>query len=152
MAPTFESLFLAVECRRIRSRSFSKRGYVLTLHSAFRGFDMLNKEFDLVHNALFTDPDDQSAWIYHRWLIGSGENEEQLRQEITIIQELLGEQPDSKWCMDSLVYYNRLLLKDHCSDSDDIRQNCLGFLQQLEQIDNPRKSRYQEIAQQIRDQ
>lgn len=31
-----------------------------------------NKEFDLVHNALFTDPDDQSAWIYHRWLICSG--------------------------------------------------------------------------------
>lgn len=48
--------------------------------------------------------------------------------------------------MDSLVYYNRLLLKNYRPDSEEIRQNCLGFLQQLEQIDNARKSRYQEIG------
>ncbi|KAG8217312.1 hypothetical protein J3R82DRAFT_5407 [Butyriboletus roseoflavus] len=73
-----------------------------------------------------------------------------------IIEELLGEQPDSKCksclgldavsltrtpgCMDSLVYYNRLMLKNYCPNSEDIRQKCLGFLQQLEQIDSPRKS------------
>ncbi len=30
-------------------------------------------EFDLVRNAMYTDPNDQSVWIYHRWLVGSGE-------------------------------------------------------------------------------
>ena len=29
-------------------------------------------EFELVRQALWTDPGDQSGWLYHRWLVGSG--------------------------------------------------------------------------------
>lgn len=29
-------------------------------------------EFELVRNAMYTDPDDQSIWMYHRWLVGLG--------------------------------------------------------------------------------
>lgn len=30
-------------------------------------------EFELVKQALYVDPYDQSSWIYHRWLIGDGQ-------------------------------------------------------------------------------
>ena len=29
-------------------------------------------EFELVRNAMYTDPEDQSVWVYHRWLVGLG--------------------------------------------------------------------------------
>lgn len=74
---------------------------------------MSSPEFELVTTAMYTDPSDQSVWMYHRWLVGSGKfrwiafrrpyqvlprghNREILEHEIAVIQELLDEQPDSK--------------------------------------------------------
>ncbi len=30
----------------------------------------LREEFGLVKQAFYTDPGDQSPWLYHRWLLG----------------------------------------------------------------------------------
>ena len=91
----------------------------LLLRQADRRYLADVTEFELVKNAMYTDPADQSVWIYHRWLVSRGEwtawarvslpadfmhkgnDRDILNREIASIQELLDEQPDSK-CTDNV--------------------------------------------------
>ncbi|KAF9049343.1 protein prenylyltransferase [Hymenopellis radicata] len=115
-------------------------------------------EFDILHNAMFTDPNDQSVWLYHRWLIGSGDDKERLEGEIAVIQELLDEkrqsgdqESDNKWCMESIVYYKTMLIAKHSSSVDvvGLRTSCEDFLKQLMKLDPARRNRYQDKLTQL---
>ncbi|KAK7440205.1 Rab geranylgeranyltransferase [Stygiomarasmius scandens] len=108
-------------------------------------------EFELIKNAMFTVPEDQSAWIYHRWLVGEGHDKAILDREIDVIKMLLEEQPDSKWCLDSLVHYHLLLIRNHPSSVDvpALTQDCRTWLKELRTVDAARVRRYEEIEQEL---
>ena len=144
---------------------------------------IFHAEFDLVKNAMYTDPNDQSVWIYHRWLIGPGEhppayalceysadvilgdNQSIVEREIVSIQELLEEQPDSKCecchsfceelcayclnsgCMESLVFYKRLLVHRYGGTMEKdqrlaLERECAELLDRLQSVDPDRRQRY----------
>ncbi|KAK4056981.1 Rab geranylgeranyltransferase [Microbotryomycetes sp. JL221] len=111
----------------------------------------VDQEFDLIKQAVWSDPNDQSAWLYHRWLVGKGDLEI-VQREIAGIEELLEEEPDSRLCLDALVYYKRLLVSLLESD-DETREErerlnvqCLEMLDKLQTVDPLRRNRYKDLA------
>ncbi|CAL5428154.1 unnamed protein product [Camellia sinensis] len=51
-------------CSVILSHLLEKRA-----QGSFSKEKVLTEEYDLIHQALFTNPDDQSGWFYHLWLL-----------------------------------------------------------------------------------
>ncbi|WWC88407.1 uncharacterized protein L201_003318 [Kwoniella dendrophila CBS 6074] len=108
-----------------------------------------DEEFDLVTQALWTDPADQSGWLYHRWLIGSEPPIEVLNREIKNIKDLHEAEPDSKWCMNALAHYTLLSAKYSITSEGDqqkLKEEAKGYYQRLEQVDLDRKERYRDMG------
>jgi geranylgeranyl transferase type-2 subunit alpha len=99
--------------------------------------------------------------------IALGDDRATLEREIDVIQTLLDEQPDSKCersasiackisliqcigCMESLVTYKQLLLKNHLPadprERTDVTNQCLTLLKDLEEADPLRRQRYRDIG------
>eukprot|EP00008_Paramoeba_atlantica_P002139 CAMPEP_0201505326 /NCGR_PEP_ID=MMETSP0151_2-20130828/85702_1 /ASSEMBLY_ACC=CAM_ASM_000257 /TAXON_ID=200890 /ORGANISM="Paramoeba atlantica, Strain 621/1 / CCAP 1560/9" /LENGTH=119 /DNA_ID=CAMNT_0047899171 /DNA_START=504 /DNA_END=863 /DNA_ORIENTATION=- len=54
--------------------------------------DRLEKEFEFVKNAFYTDALDQSPWLYYRWLISKVEDPDILQRELETCEELQSEE------------------------------------------------------------
>ncbi|WFD36413.1 protein geranylgeranyltransferase type II [Malassezia cuniculi] len=99
-------------------------------------------EYDTVRQGMYTDPSDQSIWLYHRWLVEQAPTRETLEAEIATITELSELEPDNKWCIQSLAYYKDLMNKLYDVDT---KSEVDGLLARLIEVDPLRKGRYNDL-------
>jgi len=95
--------------------AFHYRSKLLPLMTEICVTERLVAEFEIVHQAVFTEPDDQSAWWYHQFLIQWAKNESlkgsitteefisRLREEINQINSLLEVEDSCKWALVTLA-------------------------------------------------
>lgn len=99
----------------------------------------LEDELELIHNAIFTEPDDQTAWWYLQFLLEKYHADFDLETEKSMLEELLeAEGGESKWVL--LGLYHVLQYMEGMEEEQE------EILSTLIRIDPDRKVRYENMV------
>ncbi|KAL0585683.1 hypothetical protein ABG067_004607 [Albugo candida] len=121
--------------------------------------DIILEEINLVQQAVFTEPDDQSVWFYYRWLIQNavdlGKNETTsesfglhsfIQSQIIWVQELYEMEASAKWVLVTLAaLHDRLcILTTNGADAQDTRDKSQALYRKLCDHIDPNHKHYYE--------
>jgi geranylgeranyl transferase type-2 subunit alpha len=91
---------------------------------------LLDDEFELVSQAFFTEPEDQSAWMYHKWLLSKVIDSKKIEQsykvfalkrELSRCEEISAIEPLCKWpvLVSARIHFEMISLTSSRDDDDD---------------------------------
>lgn len=118
-------------------------------------------EFSIVENATFTDPYDQSAWWYHRFLIkflergspGLQEEDKEpiislLKDQIELFKTLMDFESSCKWTIDAILHLSIMLrVWEGGGPTESISEEERELVVQLQKLDPLRTQRYRAMIQ-----
>lgn len=113
----------------------------------------VNQELEYITNAMFTDAEDQSVWVYIKWFIKDGCIVDQLeREKYMEMLDSLAEKirminddevefsgKDNVWCLKTLIVIENIQKNDLCLE---IQPHATEYLKKLIKVDPLRKNRY----------
>ncbi|KAI2602505.1 protein prenylyltransferase [Hypoxylon sp. NC1633] len=128
--------------------------------------DFLEKELDLIREALDVGPEDQSLWYYHQYVMSQvlpdigkstiapalsvAERVAYARKEIDNIKDLLEDYGDVKWIYEALLEYTIALrgLEEYAGDKLGL-ENPQQWLERVRKLDPMRAGRWDDIEKQL---
>ncbi|GAB7348987.1 hypothetical protein MBLNU459_g7967t1 [Dothideomycetes sp. NU459] len=128
---------------------------------------LLDQEFDLITQALYTDPYDQSLWFYHRYLMATlspktseslaivldltnHDRLEYLDVQIDSLKDMLDGADDCKWIYQALLTYTSECFDIEAGNKKVNTLEMRSWLEQLEKLDPLRKGRWQDLRTQLK--
>ena len=127
----------------------------------------LDAEFELITQALYTDPYDQSLWFYHQYLMSTldplnaqatsilqpcsnAERLHYLEQELDSVKDMLDGAEDCKYIYQALLEYSRRYIDVEAGNKKVTTKEMKDWLSELRKVDPLREGRWLDLERKLK--